>query len=162
LAETLRYGEHSKLEEFVYDHPFQWGSKRTGPDLQREGGKQPSSWHYTHMLDPRETSPGSNMPAYPWLASNKIDLKLGEKKLRAMQKLGVPYTNAQIDHAVHDQQAQAEAVLKDIGTDSVSWDSELVALIAYLQKVGRSEGVKFDAPSMRAAATPASATEGGL
>ncbi|MCL2177951.1 MAG: cytochrome-c oxidase, cbb3-type subunit I [Proteobacteria bacterium] len=150
LAETMRYGEHSQIEEFVYDHPFQWGSKRTGPDLQREGGKQPSLWHYNHMIDPRATSKGSNMPAYPWLASNKIDTKLGEKKLRTMQKLGVPYSNAQIDFAEKDQQTQAETVLKDIGADGLAWDSELVALIAYLQKVGRSQGIAFDAPSARA------------
>ncbi|MCL2011415.1 MAG: cytochrome-c oxidase, cbb3-type subunit I [Cystobacterineae bacterium] len=191
LAETLRYGEHSKLEEFVYDHPFQWGSRRTGPDLHREGGKQASSWHYKHMLDPREISAGSNMPAYPWLKTNQINVKLAEKKLRAMQKLGVPYTNAQIDYAELDQQTQAEAVLKGIlleivaglqeakdlesldlealkalaktvSEDSWNWDSELVALIAYLQKIGRSEGVKFDAPSARVAATPADASGGGL
>ncbi|MCL2626080.1 MAG: cytochrome-c oxidase, cbb3-type subunit I [Cystobacterineae bacterium] len=162
LAETMRYGEHSQLEEFVYDHPFQWGSKRTGPDLHREGVKQrPSSWHYNHMIDPRATSEGSNMPAYPWLLSNKIDAKLGEKKLRLMQKLSVPYSNAQIDFAEQDQQAQAEAVLKDIGADGLEWNSELVALIAYLQKVGKSQGIAFDAPSVRAAGTPVGMLEGG-
>jgi len=162
LAETLRYGDRSELGEFMYDHPFQWGSKRTGPDLHREGGKQPSSWHYRHMLEPESTSPGSNMPPYPWLAKNKIDVKVGQKKLRTMQKLGVPYTNAQIDFAKEDQQMQAEAVLKEMEADDISWDSELVALIAYLQKLGRSGGVKFDAPSARAAAMPASAPGGGL
>ncbi|MEP7317986.1 MAG: cytochrome-c oxidase, cbb3-type subunit I, partial [Panacibacter sp.] len=88
--EVARYGEYSKAGEFVYDHPFQWGSKRTGPDLARIGGKYPDSWHYNHMFDPRIMSPGSIMPAYPWLMDNKLDTSSTPAKIRAMQTLGVP------------------------------------------------------------------------
>jgi cytochrome c oxidase cbb3-type subunit I/II len=86
--EAQRFGEPSRAEEFIYDHPFQWGSKRTGPDLHRVGGRYPSLWHYTHLMDPRSTSPGSNMPAYAWLEGRVLDVKLGPKKLQLMQKLG--------------------------------------------------------------------------
>ena len=139
LAETQRYGELSRAEEFLYDHPFQWGSKRTGPDLHRVGGKYPNLWHYTHMLDPRATSPGSNMPPYPWLAENRIDVKLAPKKLALMQKLGVPYTRTDVEGAEVRQKAQAEAITADLASQGiqVAWDSELVALISYLQRLGR-------------------------
>src|SRR5215467_15326189 len=90
-SETARYGEYSKAGEFVYDHPFQWGSKRTGPDLAREGGKYPDSWHFNHMYEPRIMSPGSIMPNYPWLLDNAIDTASTPAKIRAMQKMGVPY-----------------------------------------------------------------------
>ncbi len=143
-SEYLRYGDASRAEEFIYDFPFQWGSKRTGPDLHRIGGKYPSLWHYTHMMDPRATSEGSNMPSYAWLKDGRIDAKLGGKKLAVMQKLGVPYTNADIDDAVAAQQAQANAVVADLAKNGVAleWNSEMVALIAYLQRLGRDEGVK--------------------
>src|SRR5690606_6934995 len=90
-SETERYGEYSKAGEFVYDHPFLWGSKRTGPDLHRIGGKYSNAWHYNHMLDPTSMSPGSIMPAYPWLITQKLDISMTEAKIRAMQTLGVPY-----------------------------------------------------------------------
>lgn len=143
-AEFVRYGEASRAEEFIYDFPFQWGSKRTGPDLHRIGGKYPSLWHYTHLMDPRATSEGSNMPSYSWLADLRIDAKLGSRKLALMQKLGVPYTNADIDDAVASQKAQAEAVVADLAKNGVTleWNTEMVALIAYLQRLGRDEGVK--------------------
>ena len=143
-AEFVRYGESSRAEEFIYDFPFQWGSKRTGPDLHRIGGKYPSLWHYTHLMDPRATSEGSNMPSYSWLADLRIDAKLGSRKLALMQKLGVPYTNADIDDAVTSQKAQAEAVVADLAKNGVTleWNTEMVALIAYLQRLGRDEGVK--------------------
>jgi cytochrome c oxidase cbb3-type subunit I/II len=143
-ADTARFGDYSKPEEFIYDHPFQWGSKRTGPDLHRVGGRYPSLWHYTHLLDPRSTSPGSNMPSYAWLESGRIDAKLASKKLALMQKLGVPYTNQQIDGAESHQERQAQVLVTDLATQgvNVAWDSELVALISYLQRLGRDEGIK--------------------
>ncbi|MGV3619611.1 MAG: cytochrome-c oxidase, cbb3-type subunit I [Archangium sp.] len=143
-SEFARYGEASRAEEFIYDFPFQWGSKRTGPDLHRIGGKYPSLWHYTHLMDPRATSEGSNMPSYRWLSELRIDAKLGSKKLALMQKLGVPYTNAHIDDAVASQKAQAEAIVADLAGNGVSleWNTEMVAMIAYLQRLGRDEGVK--------------------
>jgi cytochrome c oxidase cbb3-type subunit I/II len=138
-AETQRYGDISRAEEFLYDHPFQWGSKRTGPDLHRVGGKYPNLWHYTHMMDPRATSPGSNMPAFPWLADSRIETKLAPKKLALMQKLGVPYTNQDVDSAEVRQREQAELITADLASQGVkvAWDSEMVALIAYLQRLGR-------------------------
>ena len=155
--ETARYGDVSRAEEFIYDHPFQWGSKRTGPDLHRVGGRYPNLWHYTHLMDPRATSPGSNMPAYSWLASGKIDVPLGARKLSLMQKLGVPYLNAQIDTAAADQQAQAQSVVTDLHAQgiTVAWDSEMVALISYLQRLGRDRGVTVAPPVAQAAPSPA-------
>jgi len=147
VAELQRYGEPSRAEEFIYDHPFQWGSKRTGPDLHHVGGRYPSLWHYTHLMDPRATSPGSNMPSYAWLAENTLDVPLGSKKLALLQKLGVPYTNEQIDGAVADQKAQAQVVVADLATNgvTVAWDSEMVALISYLQRLGRDHGIAVKA-----------------
>jgi cytochrome c oxidase cbb3-type subunit I/II len=143
-SDTARFGDYSKPEEFIYDHPFQWGSKRTGPDLHRVGGRYPNLWHYTHFLDPRATSPGSNMPSYAWLEADKVDVKLASRKLALMQKLGVPYSNDDIDSAEASQQAQGEAVVTDLAEQgvNVAWDSELVALIAYVQRLGRDVGVK--------------------
>jgi cytochrome c oxidase cbb3-type subunit I/II len=143
VAEFLRYGEASRAEEFIYDHPFQWGSKRTGPDLHRIGGKYPNLWHYTHLMDPRSTSPASNMPSYQWLAEGRIDAKLAPKKLALMQKLGVPYTNQEIDGAEDAQARQANTIVVDLQKSGVTveWDSEMVALIAYLQRLGRDQGV---------------------
>jgi len=143
-ADTLRFGEYSKPEEFIYDHPFQWGSKRTGPDLHRLGGRYPNLWHYAHLMDPRSTSPGSNMPAYRWLESGRIDVKLARDKLALMQKLGVPYSNHDIDAADASEHAQADAVVTDLAEQgvSVAWDSEMVALISYLQRLGRDVGVR--------------------
>jgi cytochrome c oxidase cbb3-type subunit I/II len=142
--EAARFGEPSRPEEFIYDHPFQWGSKRTGPDLHRLGGRYPNLWHYTHLMDPRSTSPGSNMPAYTWLEGRTIDMSLADRRVAVMQKLGVPYTNAQIDSARADLKAQAEAVTADLAGQGVKlpWDREMVALIAYLQRLGRDTGVK--------------------
>ena len=139
VAEVQRYGEPSRAEESIYDHPFQWGSKRTGPDLARVGGKYPNLWHYTHMIDPRATSPGSNMPSFRWLEENTLDVKLAPRKLALMQKLGVPYTNEQVDRALADQQEQAELIAADLEEQGVevAWDSEMVAIIAYLQRLGR-------------------------
>lgn len=144
--ETERYGEYSKAGEFVYDHPFQWGSKRTGPDLAREGGKKSNAWHYTHMLVPKELSPGTVMPAYPWLGTDDLDTSLTEKKITVMRKLGVPYEDGYEDLAMQDLNAQANEVAADIVAnisenptqdkiDALS-QKEIVALIAYLQRLG--------------------------
>ncbi|MEZ4655144.1 MAG: cytochrome-c oxidase, cbb3-type subunit II [Candidatus Eisenbacteria bacterium] len=137
--ETLRYGEVSKAEEFRYDHPFLWGSKRTGPDLHRVGGKYPNLWHYQHLLDARNTSPGSNMPIYGWMKPRHVDLEQTRGKLIAMQKLGVPYTDDEIAQAVNVARSQGRLIADDLAKESVNIDpeSEMVALIAYLQRLGR-------------------------
>jgi cytochrome c oxidase cbb3-type subunit 2 len=119
-AETLRYGRYSTAGEFVYDHPFQWGSKRTGPDLQRVGTKYSDDWHRLHLTNPRDLVPESNMPAYPWLGKTKVDAESMPAHLKALRTVGVPYTDAEIAGA-------AEAV-KD--------KTELDALVAYLQVLG--------------------------
>jgi cytochrome c oxidase cbb3-type subunit I/II len=137
-AEKLRYGDPSKAEESMYDHPFQWGSKRTGPDLARVGGKYPNLWHYTHLMDPRQTSPGSNMPSFAWTAERKLDLDLTPRKLRAMRTLGVPYTDKDIATAADTLKAQGQEIADDLGKQGVTVapDTEMVALIAYLQRLG--------------------------
>jgi cytochrome c oxidase cbb3-type subunit I/II len=163
-ADTARFGEPSRAEEFIYDRPFQWGSKRTGPDLHRIGGRYPNLWHYTHLLDPRATSPGSNMPSYAWLATGRIDVKMGRKKLALMQKLGVPYTNVQIDVADVDQKNQALNVVEDLAAQqvTVAWDAEIVAMIAYLQRLGRDIGVPGTFPTQAApVSTLVSPLQGG-
>ena len=145
-SETLRYGEYSRAGEFVYDHPFQWGSKRTGPDLARVGKKYPDAWHYRHMENPQQTSRGSIMPRYPWLLSSALDGSLTVRKLEAMRTLGVPYTDAQIGSAVADRDAQAAGIaasLQGSGIE-VSADREIVALIAYLQRLGTDFGKSGD------------------
>jgi cytochrome c oxidase cbb3-type subunit I/II len=137
-AETVRYGEYSKAGEFVYDHPFQFGSRRIGPDLHRVGGKYPDFWHYKHMLDPRSTSEGSIMPAYPWMYENPLDLSLTSAKINAMRALGVPYDQAAIDGAVDAAKAQAKGIADGLtaqGLPDLS-DKQIVALIAYLQRLG--------------------------
>ena len=149
--EVVRYGEYSKAGEFVYDHPFQWGSKRTGPDLARVGGKYLNSWHFAHMWDPRDPSPGSVMPRYPWLFQNNIDTGITAAKIRAMQTLGVPYAKGYDAIANNDLKAQALKIADNLRTDikvkqlSATEDGidlknlenkEIIALIAYLQRIG--------------------------
>ena len=137
-GETERYGEYSKAGEFVYDRPFLWGSKRTGPDLHRVGGKYPDSWHYHHMVDPRSMSPGSLMPPYPWMATNTMDHEDIPAKIRTLQRLGVPYPEGYDQQANKDLEDQANAIvanLKESGVE-VYPNSEIVALIAYLQRLG--------------------------
>jgi len=142
-SETERFGEYSKVGEFVYDHPFQWGSKRNGPDLAREGVKtgknyKPDSWHYNHMVDPRKVSSQSIMPTYPWLISTKLDISRTAKKIRVMQSMGVPYPEGFDQQANEDLIKQAEQIasgLKSAGID-VNADTEIIALIAYLQRLG--------------------------
>jgi cytochrome c oxidase cbb3-type subunit I/II len=136
--EVARYGEYSKAGEFIYDHPFQWGSKRTGPDLARIGGKYPDSWHYNHMLDPRIMSPGSIMPSYGWLLNDKVDTASTGAKIRAMQTLGVPYPSGYDKKANADLVTQGNKIKASLKKDKLeaSSTSEIVAMIAYLQRVG--------------------------
>jgi cytochrome c oxidase cbb3-type subunit I/II len=147
-SETSRYGEYSKAGEYVYDHPFQWGSKRTGPDLMRIGGKYGDAWHYNHMYDPTSMSPGSIMPSYPWLFERQIDWELTPKKIAAMQTLGVPYPEGYENQAVADAKKQAEGIVANLKKAKVQEvtpitpDDEIVALIAYLQRVGTDIKVK--------------------
>jgi cytochrome c oxidase cbb3-type subunit I/II len=137
--ETLRYGDFSRAEEVLYDRPFQWGSKRTGPDLHRVGGRYPNLWHYQHLRDPRSTSPGSLMPGYGFLRTGAVDFARTGGKISAMKKLGVPYTERQILTAEAAARSQARLIVDDLATDGVeiAENSELVALIAYLQRLGR-------------------------
>lgn len=139
--EVVRYGKDSQSGEFVYDHPFQFGSKRTGPDLHRVGGKYPDFWHFNHMKDPRVASPGSIMPTYPWLYDSDVNTGITSKKLQVMKKLGVPYTDAEIANAVGDYTAQAEAIANGLKAQGASNDEdlakrEIIAMIAYLQRLG--------------------------
>ncbi len=137
--EVARYGEYSKAGEFVYDHPFQWGSKRTGPDLARVGGKYPDSWHYNHMLEPASMSPGSIMPQYPWLMEDVIDTASTAAKIRAMQTLGVPYPEGYDQKANSDLMQQAILIKANLKKSKITTpaDAEIVALIAYLQRLGK-------------------------
>jgi cytochrome c oxidase cbb3-type subunit I/II len=142
-SETERYGEYAKAGETVYDHPFQFGSKRNGPDLSRSGVKtgkmyKPDSWHYNHMLDPRSVSSQSIMPAYPWLITDKLDLSKTARKIRVMQSLGVPYPEGYDEIANEELMKQATEIangLKASGIE-VEADREIIALIAYLQRLG--------------------------
>lgn len=143
-SETERYGEYSKAGEFVYDHPFLWGSKRTGPDLHRIGGKYPDSWHVRHMYDPTSTSPGSIMPAYPWLFTQDIDKETIPNRINALRTVGVPYAEGYDEVAVQDLEAQAEEItegLRENGFDQIEGiqitsDKKIIALIAYMQRLG--------------------------
>jgi cytochrome c oxidase cbb3-type subunit I/II len=150
-SEVERYGEYSKAGEFVYDFPFLWGSKRTGPDVHRVGGKYNDNWHFNHMIDPRSTSPGSIMPRYPWLVKNDLDVSMTSAKVNAMVKLGVPYTQFDLDKAVYLLQSQAKEVennlrqdpefVKNYGDANIQ-DKEIVAMIAYLQRLGTDIGTE--------------------
>jgi len=163
-SEVARYGDYSKAGEFVYDHPFLWGSKRTGPDLQREGGKYNDNWHFNHMWDPRSTSPGSIMPAYTWLYDNApMDYTLTETKMKAMRSLGVPYTDTDIANARKSIAEQSAKIEKSLANDPdfvksyeaskkkaaskgekfvPMKDREIIAMIAYLQRLGTDIKVK--------------------
>jgi len=143
-SETERYGEYSKAGEYVYDHPFLWGSKRTGPDLHREGGKYPNIWHYLHMENPESVSPGSIMPNYPWLLEQELNISNTETKINVMRKFGVPYEEGYEKQAMLNLQTQAKEITEDLqeqGID-VTADKEIIALIAYLQRLGTD--IKID------------------
>jgi cytochrome c oxidase cbb3-type subunit I/II len=138
-AEVLRYGEWTRAGEYAYDHPFLLGSRRIGPDLQRVGGKYPDAWHFEHMRDPRSTSPGSIMPRYPWLYTHAYDPSDIQASLRALHKVGVPYSEAEIAAAPAAMQQQAQAIVGRLGQAGITTtaDREIVALIAYLQRLGQ-------------------------
>jgi cytochrome c oxidase cbb3-type subunit I/II len=156
-SEVERYGDYSKAGEYVYDHPFLWGSKRTGPDLHRIGGKYSDNWHFNHMYDPQSTSSGSIMPRYPWLIKNELDTSLTEAKMKAMVSLGVPYSEEDIANAQNNMLEQGAKIEKNLYTDPDFVNSyeadktyakdndesfvemknrEIVAVIAYLQRLG--------------------------
>ncbi|MDG2279872.1 MAG: cytochrome-c oxidase, cbb3-type subunit I [Flavicella sp.] len=162
-SEVERYGEYSKAGEFVYDHPFLWGSKRTGQDLHREGMKYSDSWHFNHMYDPQSTSPGSIMPRYQWLTANTLDTSDTQAKMKAMITLGVPYSDTEVSNALTTLQTQALQVEKNLHQDPSFVENyeaekqaaaadgeefipihkrEIVALIAYLQRLGTDIKVK--------------------
>jgi cytochrome c oxidase cbb3-type subunit I/II len=163
-SEVERYGEYSKSGEYVYDHPFLWGSKRTGPDLMRVGGKYSDNWHFNHMWDPQSTSSGSIMPGYKWLYDNKaMDYSNTEDKMRVMVKLGVPYSDQEIANAKQSVAKQSEQIEKNLTNDPdfvksyeeskknakakgerfiPMKDREIVALIAYLQRLGTDIKIK--------------------
>ncbi len=139
-AETVRYGEYSKPGESVYDHPFQWGSRRIGPDLARVGGKYPNLWHVRHFENPRAVTPQSIMPSYPWLLRDPLDFQSIPSHVRAMTTLGVPYTPDQVRDAVALAHEQAAAIAKDVADQGGPKNIEgrkVVALIAYLQRLGK-------------------------
>jgi cytochrome c oxidase cbb3-type subunit I/II len=155
--ETARYGEYSKSGEFVYDHPFQWGSKRTGPDLAREGGLRSNNWHYQHLIAPKDISPGSIMPAYTCLKDNVVDASMLPKKIAAMRTMGVPYPEGYEDKAIQDYADQATKIATDIVNNfpkellfkkkveeevAKLQDKEIIAVIAYLQRLGTDIKVK--------------------
>lgn len=136
--EEARYGEYSKAGEFVYDHPFQWGSKRTGPDLHRVGGKYPDSWHYNHMRYPKDMTPNSLMPEYPWLIEDDLDVSTTESKISAMRTLGVPYPDGYEKEAMADLKAQSEKIAASLKADKIKAkpEKEIIAVIAFLQRLG--------------------------
>jgi cytochrome c oxidase cbb3-type subunit I/II len=139
-SEELRYqGEYSKAGEFVYDHPFQWGSKRTGPDLARVGGRWGDDWHYRHMIEPQSVSPGSIMPTYAHLAEHELNISLTQTKLRAMQSMGVPYSDSLIANGEAVLHAQALQIQSSLEASHIktSETKEIIALIAYLQRLGK-------------------------
>lgn len=141
-SETERYGEYSKSGEYIYDHPFLWGSKRTGPDLHRDGGKYPDSWHFNHMLDPTTTSPGSIMPPYPWLIRDELDVTTIPRKIKVQRMVGVPYPEGYEQIAVQDLEKQAAQIAARLKKDGVEMEEkelqkkEIIAMIAYLQRLG--------------------------
>jgi cytochrome c oxidase cbb3-type subunit I/II len=150
VPDVLRYGEYSRLGESIYDHPYQWGSKRTGPDLARVGGKYPNVWHLRHMEDPRSISASSNMPSYAWLSANDTDIAALPRKLSVQRTLGIPYPNWTPEQITTRVTEQAKAISADLRTAGayLAPEKEMVALIAYLQVLGKSEPVRQTAPAV--------------
>jgi cytochrome c oxidase cbb3-type subunit I/II len=140
-TETDRYGHYSVAGEGIYDRPFLWGSRRTGPDLARVGGKYPDSWHWLHFEDPRRIEPRSNMPAFAFLTTTPLDTSLSSRKLATLRSLGAPYSDAEVDGAAASALADAERVAAALRNDGIALDetqarSEAIAVIAYLQSLG--------------------------
>ncbi len=146
-AEILRYGEWSRAFEYTYDRPFQLGSRRLGPDLHRVGGKYPDAWHYEHMRDPRSTSPGSIMPAYPWMIDHKIDPADIRASVVALSKVGHAYDDTSLEGVTASLEAQGAGIVANLATAGVSaeWDDEIVAMIAYMQRLGVDGRAVFEA-----------------
>jgi cytochrome c oxidase cbb3-type subunit I/II len=142
-TETDRYGPYSRAGEGIYDRPFLWGSRRTGPDLARVGGKYPNSWHWLHLRDPRSIEPRSNMPDFAFLLDTELDTSLTARRLEVLQRLGHPYSAGEIANAVADARAQAGEIAASLERDGIELsetqaNSEAIALIAYLQSLGRA------------------------
>jgi len=137
-AEVLRYGPWTRAFEYTYDRPFLMGSRRMGPDLQRVGGKYPDGWHYEHMRDPRSTSPGSAMPPYSWLHRDRIDPGDIAASIRALSRAGVPYPFTDESQVLASLQEQGATVVANLASQGIEsqWDAEIVAVIAYLQRLG--------------------------
>ena len=148
VPDVLRYGDYSRLGESIYDHPYQWGSKRNGPDLARVGGKYPNIWHLRHMEDPRLISVGSNMPTFPWLIANTLDNSTLPRKIAVQCTLGVPYPNWTPEQIAARVDTQAKAIAADLKAAGayVAADKEIIALIAYLQQLGHAEMVTTAKP----------------
>jgi cytochrome c oxidase cbb3-type subunit I/II len=144
VPDVLRYGDYSRLGESIYDHPFQWGSKRNGPDLARVGGKYPNIWHLRHLENPRSISAGSNMPNFQWLLTDTLDLSVMPKRIGVQRILGVPYPEMTGEQVIASARAQAAQIADDlrVAGANVSPDKEVIAVIAYLQKLGKYEPVK--------------------
>ena len=162
-SETDRYGAYSRAGEGVYDRPFQWGSRRTGPDLARVGGKYPDSWHWLHFQNPRDIEPRSNMPSFAFLSQQPLDLSHASRKLEVLRALATPYSDAQIAGAETDARAQAAGIASGLRAAGVALDdaqagSETIALIAYMQTLGRA--VKAE-PPVQVRLAPAGAGEEG-
>jgi len=162
--EVLRYGEYSRLEESIYNHPFQWGSKRTGPDLARVGGKYDSLWHYLHLMDPRSTSPASNMPSYDHFKTSTLNPATTAGRMAVQQKLGVPYTDEDLTLAEERYLSQAQLVADDLKAKNIEVDpmSKMVAVIAYLQRLGRGpQPVTPEPVTAAAGGSPGPAADSG-
>jgi len=161
-SETVRYGEYGKPGEFVYEHPFLWGSRRIGPDLQRVGGKYPNLWHVRHMENPRSITPQSIMPPYPWMLTNALDFETIPVRMRALRSVGVPYTDEEIEGAVTSAREQADAIAREVasqgGREGLE-DKEIVALVAYLQRLGQD--IKAPPPVSPTPESAASVPEAG-
>jgi cytochrome c oxidase cbb3-type subunit I/II len=167
-AELLRYGQWSRAWEYTYDRPFLLGSRRLGPDLQRVGGKYPDAWHYDHMEDPRAISPGSIMPAYDWMLTDRVDVDDVTASIRALSKVGHPYDGYSPDWVGAEMERQGSQIVANLQAAGreTTWDTEIVAMIAYLQRLG-VEGRNILADRETAAADgvqgsePAAAQAGG-
>ena len=155
-GDVARYGRPSTGAESFYDHPFQWGSKRTGPDLARVGGKYPNQWHYEHFRDPRAFSAGSNMPGYLWMVDNKMALEDTAVKMNTLKTLGVPYSTQDISTASSDLETQAQAISQDLAKSGITlaWDCEMTALIAYVQRLGVPNEAAADASEVSLKGVP--------
>jgi cytochrome c oxidase cbb3-type subunit I/II len=151
--ETDRYGEYSKIGEFVYDFPFQWGSRRTGPDLARAGVMggpmyKNAAWHYNHFMDPQKMNEQSIMPNYAWFAKKEIDIKIIPAKIRTMQTLGVPYPEGYDQIAIDDLMKQAQLIIDDLKASNIEIEptKQMVAMIAYMHKLGKDIAPSLTVP----------------